>query len=41
MRQRRALLDEIYRRTTARIEGQPELAKIPWALAVLHAAKPR
>lgn len=37
--QRGALLDEIYRRTTERIEREPELAKIPWTLAVLHAAK--
>jgi len=36
---RRALLDELYRRTTERIAHEPERARIPWTLAVLHASK--
>jgi len=36
---RRALLDELYRRTTARVARDPERARIPWTLALLHAAK--
>jgi hypothetical protein len=34
--QRRALLDELYRRTAARIVREPERAKIPWTLAIMH-----
>jgi hypothetical protein len=37
--QRRTLLDEIYRRTTAHIANEPERARIPWTLALLHAAR--
>lgn len=34
--QRRALLDDIYRRTAERVVRDPERAKIPWTLAILH-----
>lgn len=37
--QRRALLDELYRRTAARIVREPERARIPWTLALLHTAR--
>lgn len=37
--ERRALLDEIYRRTAARIVRDPERAKIPWTLAILHMSR--
>jgi hypothetical protein len=34
--QRRAVLDELYRRTAARVVRDPERARIPWTLAILH-----
>jgi hypothetical protein len=36
---RRALLDELYRRTTAHVASAPERANIPWTLALLHAVR--
>jgi hypothetical protein len=38
--QRRALLDELYRRTAERVVRDPERARIPWTLAILHMTKP-
>jgi hypothetical protein len=34
--ERRALLDELYRRTAARVVRDPERANIPWTLAIMH-----
>lgn len=37
--QRAALLDALYRRVAERVASEPERARIPWTVAVLHAAK--